>query len=62
MDDFALTLAERRLFEALDHHGVRHILLDMAAALLEGAPVATQDLDVWLEATLLARTQNKNNK
>ena len=46
VDDFALTLAERRLFEALDHHGVRYMLLGMGAALLEGAPVATQDLDV----------------
>ncbi len=26
VDDFALTLAERRLFEALDHHGVRYML------------------------------------
>src|ERR1700676_3150263 len=40
VDDFALTVAERRLFEALDHHGVRYILLGMGAALLEGAPVA----------------------
>jgi hypothetical protein len=51
VDDFALTVAERRLFEALDHHGVRYILLGMGAALLEGAPVATQDLDVWFEST-----------
>jgi hypothetical protein len=51
VDDFALTPAERRLFEALDHHGVRYLLLGMGAALLEGAPVATQDLDVWLEST-----------
>src|ERR1700686_260814 len=46
VDDFALTVAERRLFRALDHQGVRYILLGMGAALLEGAPVATQDLDV----------------
>jgi hypothetical protein len=50
VDDFALTSAERRLFEALDHHGVRFLLLGMAAALLEGAPVATQDLEVWFES------------
>jgi hypothetical protein len=50
VDDFALTPAERRLFEALDRHGVRYMLLGMSAALLEGAPVATQDLDMWFES------------
>jgi hypothetical protein len=49
VDDFALTLAERRLFQALNERGVRYMLLGMGAALLEGAPVATQDLDVWFE-------------
>ena len=49
VDDFALTLAERRLFEALNGRGVRYILRGMGAALLEGAPVATQDLDIWFE-------------
>jgi hypothetical protein len=34
VDDFALTLAERRLFEALDHHRVRYMLLGMGAAKL----------------------------
>jgi hypothetical protein len=38
VDDFALTLAERRLFQALNERGVRHVLLGMSAALLEGAP------------------------
>ena len=52
MDDFALTLAERRLFEALNRRGVRSILVGMGAAVLEGAPVATQDLDVWFETTV----------
>lgn len=50
VDDFALTLAERQLFQALNRRGVRSILLGMGAALLEGAPVATQDLDVWFES------------
>ncbi|PYR66380.1 MAG: hypothetical protein DMF87_18680 [Acidobacteria bacterium] len=49
VDDFALAPAERRLFDALNHHQVRFIILGMGAALLEGAPVATQDLDVWFE-------------
>jgi hypothetical protein len=49
VDDFALTSAERALFAALEARGVRFMLLGLAAALLEGAPVATQDLDVWFE-------------
>jgi hypothetical protein len=49
VDDFALTPAERDLFTALMRRDVPFILLGMGAALLEGAPVATQDLDVWFE-------------
>jgi hypothetical protein len=49
VDDFALTPAERRLFDALNERGVRYLLVGLAAALLEGSPVATQDLDIWLE-------------
>ena len=51
VDDFALTLNERRLFDALNHREVRFIVMGMGAALLEGAPVATQDLDIWFEST-----------
>jgi hypothetical protein len=49
VDDFALTPAERALVDALNKRGVRFLLLGLGAALLEGAPVATQDLDVWFE-------------
>jgi hypothetical protein len=49
VDDFALTPAERRLFDALNRRGVRFMVIGLGAALLEGAPVATQDLDVWFE-------------
>jgi len=49
VDDFSLGPAERRLFETLNRVGVRFIVLGMGAALLEGAPVATQDLHVWFE-------------
>jgi hypothetical protein len=48
-DDFALTPAERRLFEALTARGVRFLIIGLGAAVLEGAPVSTQDLDVWPE-------------
>ncbi len=49
MEDFALTPAERSLFAALTRRGVRFIVIGMGAALLQGAPIATQDLDVWFE-------------
>lgn len=49
MDDFALAPAERRLLEALQARGVRYIVVGMGAAVIEGAPVATQALDIWVE-------------
>ena len=49
MEDFALTPAERGLFEALEGRGVRFLVIGLSAAVLEGAPVATQDIDLWLE-------------
>jgi hypothetical protein len=49
VDDFALTPAERALFEALDRRGVPFLIVGIGAAALEGAPLATQDLDVWFE-------------
>jgi hypothetical protein len=49
VEDFALTPAERALFRALQTRGVRFMLVGLGAAVLEGAPLATQDLDVWLE-------------
>jgi len=50
VEDFALTPAERALFEALNARRVPFLLIGMGAAVLEGAPVATQDLDIWFEA------------
>lgn len=49
MDDFALTPAERALLRALTRRGVRFLVIGMGAAVLQGAPVATQDLDLWFE-------------
>jgi hypothetical protein len=49
VDDFALASAERALFQALNRHGVPFLIIGMGAAVLEGAPIATQDLDVWFE-------------
>lgn len=50
MFDVVLTPAERAFLEALDALGIRCLVVDMSAALIEGAPVTTQDLDLWLEA------------
>jgi hypothetical protein len=50
VDDFALTPAERRLFTALRARGVKFLIIGLGAAVLEGAPVATQDIDVWFES------------
>ena len=49
VDDFALTPAERTLLRALNERGVRFLIVGLGAAVLEGAPLATQDLDLWLE-------------
>ena len=46
MDAFALTPAERALFRALSHREIRYLVIGLGAALLEGAPVSTQDLDI----------------
>jgi predicted nucleotidyltransferase len=47
--DFALTSAERTLLAALRQRGVPFVIIGMGAAVLEGAPVATQDIDLWFE-------------
>lgn len=47
MSEFVLTPAEQALLRALDTLGVRYLLVGMGAALIEGAPGTTQDLDLW---------------
>lgn len=47
MFELVLTSAERALLEALNALGVRCLIVGMGAALLEGAPGTTQDLDLW---------------
>lgn len=50
MEDFsALSDAERTLFEALNRHGVRYMLVGLSAAVLQGANTATRDIDIWFE-------------
>jgi len=47
--DFAFAEAERRLLRALQDHGLRFLIVGLGAALIEGAPVATLDVDLWIE-------------
>lgn len=47
MFDVVLTSAERALLEALNALGVPYLIVGMGAALIEGAPGTTQDLDLW---------------
>jgi predicted nucleotidyltransferase len=47
--DFAFTEPERRLLQALHDRGTRFLVVGLGAALIEGAPVATLDVDLWLE-------------
>lgn len=49
MFEIVLTPAERTLFQALTALRVRYLIVGMGAALLEGAPGTTQDIDLWLE-------------
>lgn len=50
MDAYALTTAERSLLEALTRRGQRFIVVGLIAAVVQGAPVTTQDIDLWLES------------
>ncbi len=47
MFDVVFTAAERALLEALNALGVRYLVVGMGAALIEGAPGTTQDIDLW---------------
>jgi hypothetical protein len=60
--DLVLTPAERRLLEALNALGVRFLVVGMGAALIEGAPGTTQDLDLWfgpLDGTRLSEAARR---
>jgi hypothetical protein len=46
-DELVLTPAERALLRALDDLGVRYLVVGMGAAILEGAPGTTLDIDLW---------------
>ena len=44
-----LTERELRFLRALSAHGVRFLIVGLSAAALQGAPVVTQDIDLWFE-------------
>ena len=43
------TESERRLLRSLLRHEVRFMVVGFSAAALQGAPVVTQDVDLWFE-------------
>ena len=47
----SLSAEERAFLAALNELGVRYMLVGMSAALVQGATVATDDLDLWFEHT-----------
>ncbi|MGB0678118.1 MAG: hypothetical protein ACPGUV_00480 [Polyangiales bacterium] len=47
--DSPLTNSEIRFLQALQHAGVRTILVGLSAAVLQGADTATQELDLWFD-------------
>ncbi len=62
MFDVILTSAERALLEALNALGVRFLIVGMGAALLEGAPGTTQDIDLWFGAIDAERLREAAHK
>jgi hypothetical protein len=40
---------ELRLLESLIHHKIRFMVVGLSAAALQGAPVVTEDVDLWFE-------------
>jgi hypothetical protein len=44
-----LSEAELRLLESLLRHKIRFMVVGLSAAALQGAPVVTEDIDLWFE-------------
>lgn len=45
-----LTAEEAGFLEALDERGVRYLVVGMSAALMQGVPGSTIDIDLWFES------------
>ena len=48
--DAWLSEAEIAFLRALDQRGVRYLVVGMSAAILQGVPGTTQDVDLWFES------------
>jgi hypothetical protein len=44
-----LSETELRLLESLLHHKIRFLVVGLSAAALQGAPVVTEDVDLWFD-------------
>jgi hypothetical protein len=44
-----LSDAELRLLDSLLRHKIRFLVVELSAAALQGAPVVTEDVDLWFE-------------
>lgn len=44
-----LSDAELRLLESLVRHKIRFMVVELSAAALQGAPVVTEDIDLWFD-------------
>jgi predicted nucleotidyltransferase len=49
MADSALEPSEREFLRALNELGVRYLIVGVTAASMQGARVATEDIDLWFE-------------
>jgi predicted nucleotidyltransferase len=49
MTDSALEPAEREFLQALNELGVHYMIVGVTAASIQGARVATEDIDLWFE-------------
>jgi predicted nucleotidyltransferase len=49
MADSALELVEREFLRALNELGVRYLIVGVTAASVQGARVATENIDLWFE-------------
>lgn len=49
MQTFPFSQKEIKLFAELNKAGMRYIIVGLASAAMQGAPIVTQDVDVWFE-------------
>ena len=49
MADSWLDPGERRFLQALDDLGIPYLVVGVSAAVMQGAPLVTQDIDLWFE-------------